>query len=107
MATNVTLLNPIEQIKAQKLEAMIYTDERSYFETRLTLCEDDEISIDVSLEIDLAFDPAWNRTEVTKVKVHFLSAYDSRECEDIELNSLERRQLEKLISENLIIKLNA
>jgi hypothetical protein len=102
MATNLTLLNPIEQIKVQKLEAMIYTDERSYFETKLTLCEDDEISIDVRLEINLAFDPAWDQTEVTKVKVHFLSAYDSRECEDIELNPLE-----KIISENLIIKLNA
>ncbi|WP_131725356.1 hypothetical protein [Chryseobacterium sp. Leaf180] len=106
MRTNLMLLNPIEQIKTQNLSIQIDTDEKRYFETDLTICEDETLSVDVCLELTLEHDASWNQTAVKKIKAHILNAYDSEECEDVELNDLERRQLARYLAENLNVKIN-
>lgn len=96
---NLTLLNPIDQIYTQKIEPIwIDRENENYFETDLTLFEDQQIGIDSTIEIYL------ERGDIKKLKAHVWNVYDGSECEDVVLNELEKRQIENYLSSNLIIK---
>ncbi|RKT01051.1 hypothetical protein [Chryseobacterium defluvii] len=105
LSTNVGIISPMEQIKLQKLEAFVSTDEKKYFETDYTLCEDDKISIDVSLEIDLDFHPDLGKSP-KKLKVHVLGGYDARENEDLAFSKSDLKELESYIAKKLILYIN-
>lgn len=105
MTTNVQTISPLLQIQMQNLELRVETDSKSTFEQELTLFEDEQISVDVNLEINLEYNPDWGRS-INGVKVNFLSAYDSRECEDVMLDPAEVRQLEFFLKNNLKIQIS-
>lgn len=96
--TKLTLLNPIDQIANQKLKPIwIDRKDNNYFETDLTLFEDQQIGIDSTIEIYL------EEGYVRKLKAHVWNVYDGFECEYVFLNEVEKRQIEKYLSDNLII----
>lgn len=100
---NITLLNPISQIKEQNMSIDIEWSE-DFFDLDITLFEDEEIAVDVNLEIETECNPDWGKS-VKKFKIHFLSAYDNRECEDLLLTLREKREIENYLQNNLIINL--
>ncbi|MFP7656130.1 hypothetical protein [Chryseobacterium proteolyticum] len=67
------------------------------------LFEDEEVALEVNLEIETE-DSDYGRS-VKHIKAHFISAYSNEECEDLELNLLEKREIEKYLENNLIINL--
>jgi hypothetical protein len=101
--TNLTLLNPIDQIRFQKMELGVEPNER-FIDEDFMLFEDEEVAIEINLELETE-DSDYGRS-VKTIKVHFISAYSNRECDNIELNLLEKREIEKHLENNLIIKFN-
>lgn len=102
---NLTLLNPINQIKKQNMSIDIESGNESFLDVDFTLFEDDEISVDVNLEIVTDENPDWGKS-VKSFKVHFLSAYDNRECEDLSFLTLrEKREIENILNNNLLINI--
>lgn len=104
ITANLTLLNPINQIKKQNMSVDIESGNENFLDVDVTLFEDDEISVDVNFEIVTDENPDWGKS-VKSFKVHFLSAYDNRECEDIYLTLREMREIENLLQQNLNINL--
>lgn len=102
---NITTLNPIDQIKKQNMLVRIETDETRFFECEKNLFEDETISVNVKLEITLDYHPDYGRT-ARRLVVEYLSAYDSEECEYLDLNILQIRELEYYLTNNLIININ-
>ncbi|HAO29148.1 MAG TPA: hypothetical protein DCQ68_18835 [Chryseobacterium indologenes] len=102
--TKVPFISPIQQILVQNLVANIDTDEKKFCETDLTICEDEKISLDLSLEISIEYHPDYGRS-AKKTKVHYLGGYDSRENEELDLNDKEIKYIEKYLSENLTINI--
>ncbi|WP_347216649.1 hypothetical protein [Chryseobacterium sp.] len=101
---NLTLLDPIYQIKKQNMSLDLETGTDEFLEMDITLFEDDEVSVDINLEIETEENPDWGKS-VKSFKVHFLSAYDSRECEDLSLTLREKRQIENYLQNNLNINI--
>lgn len=105
ITANLTLLNPIDQIKKQNMSVDIESGNENFLDVDITLFEDDEISVDVNLEIVTDENPDWGKS-VKSFKVHFLSAYDNRECEDLSFLTLrEKRETENYLQNYLIINL--
>lgn len=101
---NLTLLNPIDQIKKQNMSIPIDCGNDYFLDVDQTLFEDEEISVDVNLEIKIDNNPDWG-SSVKSFKVHFLSAYDNRECEVIALTLREKREIEDYLQNFLTITL--
>ncbi|AZA82211.1 hypothetical protein C1637_09725 [Chryseobacterium lactis] len=97
---NLTLLDPISQIKKQNMLINIESGNDRFLDIDVTLFEDDEISVDVNLEIEIDQNPEWGNS-VKHFKVHFLSAYDSIECEDLPLILREKREIENHLQNHL------
>ncbi|MEE6130226.1 hypothetical protein V2E39_22700 [Chryseobacterium arthrosphaerae] len=105
ITANLTLLNPIDQIKKQNMSVDIESGNENFIDVDKTLFEDDEISVDVNLEIVTDENPDWGKS-VKSFKVHFLSAYDNRECEDLSFLTLrEKREIENHLQNFLNINL--
>lgn len=102
--TKVPFISAIQQIQIQNLVADIETEEKKYCEAELTICEDENISLDLSLEISIDFHPDYGRS-AKKTKVHYLGGYDSRENEELDLTRTEIKYIEKYLSENLTINI--
>lgn len=105
MGANLILLSPIDQIKKQKMFIGIEMGNENFLYVDITLFEDEIISVDVNLEIVTDENPDWGKS-VKSFKVHFISAYDNRECEDLSFLTLrEKREIEKHLNDNLIINI--
>lgn len=102
--TKVPFISAIQQILIQNLVVDIETEEKKYCEAELTICEDEKISLDLSLEISIDFHPDYGRS-AKKTKVHYLGGYDSRENEELDLTHTEIKYIEKYLSENLTINI--
>ncbi|AZA91183.1 Uncharacterised protein [Chryseobacterium nakagawai] len=102
--TKVPFISPIQQILVQNLVVDIDTEEKKFCETELTICEDEKISLDLSLEISIDYHPEYGRS-AKKTKVHYLGGYDSRENEELDLSRSEIKYIEKYLSENLTINI--
>ncbi|WP_027380796.1 hypothetical protein [Chryseobacterium daeguense] len=103
MKTNVQQFYSIDQIKEQNMSLVIVADER-FIDEDYSLFEDEAVNVDVNLQIEVENHPEYGKS-VKSVKVKFLNAYDNEECEDLYLNSLEKREIENYLKENLIIKI--
>ncbi|CEJ70548.1 hypothetical protein BN1195_02875 [Chryseobacterium oranimense G311] len=100
---NLTLLNPISSIQAQKIDPiLVETDEIKYVEKDFLLFEGSTIEAESTVEIYFHTDP--NGKEVIKIKAHLWNLYNAEECEDVPLSDSEKKQVERYLSENLIIK---
>lgn len=102
--TKVTFISPLQQIQVQKLVADIDTEEKKYCEAEVTICEDEKISLDLSLEIMIDYHPDLGRS-AKKTKVQYLGGYDGRENEELSLSGKEIKYIEKFLSENLTINI--
>ena len=100
---NLVINSVIDQIKLQNMVLVIETEER-FIDDCYSLFEDEEINVDVNMEIEAESHPEYGKS-IKKLKVSFINAYDNRECEDLILNDLEKREIENLLKENLIIKI--
>ncbi|WP_312900236.1 hypothetical protein [Chryseobacterium taichungense] len=100
---NLTIISPIDQIKNQNMVLVIESEER-IIEESYSLFEDEEVNVDVDMEIEVENHPEYGKS-VKKLKVSFLNAYDNRECEDLILNDLEKREIASYLQNNLIIKI--
>ncbi|WP_184873970.1 hypothetical protein [Chryseobacterium sp. G0240] len=83
----------------------IESGNEEFFDLDITLFEDEEITVDVNLEIVIDENLDWGKS-VKSFKVHFLSAYDNRECEYLLLTLREKRKIENYLQNNLIINLS-
>lgn len=99
----LTISNPIEQIKHQNMFVSIESDEQRFIDIDIILFEDEEIPVDVNLNVWLENHPEGR--SVKKINVIYLNAYDNRECEDLILNDLEKRELANYLKENLKIQI--
>ena len=104
ITANLTLLDPIEQIKKQNMSIDIESGNENFLDVDVTLFEDDEISVDVNMEIVTEENLDWGKS-VKSFKIHFLSAYDNRECEDLKLALREKREIEDHLQEFLTLNL--
>jgi hypothetical protein len=105
ITANLTLLDPINQIKKQNMSIDIESGNENFLDVDVTLFEDYEISVDVNMEIITEENLDWGKS-VKSFKVHFLSAYDNRECEDLSFLTLrEKREIEDHLQEFLTLNL--
>lgn len=100
---NLTINSVTEQIKAQNMLLFIESDER-FIDEDFSLFDDEEINVDVNLEMKIENHRDCGKS-VKRLKVSFINYYDNRECEDLILNDLEKREIENYLKENLIIKI--
>ncbi|WBV60282.1 hypothetical protein PFY12_14735 [Chryseobacterium camelliae] len=100
---NLVINSVIDQIKEQNMVLVVESEER-FIDESYSLFEDEEINVDVNMEIEVENHSEYGKS-VKKLKVSFLNAYDNRECEDLTINDLEKREIENYLKENLIIKI--
>lgn len=101
--TNLVINSVIDQIKVQNMVLVIETDEK-FIDDCYSLFDDEEINVDVNMEIEVESHLEYGKS-VKKLKVSFMNAYDNRECEDLILNDLEKREIASYLQSNLIIKI--
>lgn len=100
---NLVINSVIDQIKVQNMVLVIETDEK-FIDDCYSLFDDEEINVDVNMEIEVESHPEYGKS-VKMLKVSFMNAYDNRECEDLILNDLEKREIASYLQNNLIIKI--
>lgn len=100
---NLTINSVTDQIKAQNMLLFIESDE-SFIDEDFSLFDDEEINVDVNIQMEVENHKEYGKS-VKKLKVSLINTYDNRECEDLILNDLEKRQIENYLKENLIIKI--
>lgn len=100
---NLVINSVIDQIKVQNMVLVIETEEK-FIDDCYSLFDDEEINVDVNMEIEVESHPEYGKS-VKKLKVSFMNAYDNRECEDLILNDLEKREIATYLQNNLIIKI--
>ncbi|WP_185273897.1 hypothetical protein [Chryseobacterium indologenes] len=105
MSTNVNHLNPIHQIKVQKMSVDIDLGSENYLEDDITLFPDEEISLDVNVKLKSEFHPDCGMT-VKSFKLNYTSGYNQRECEELDLTPHEIRDIENYLQNHLVINLS-
>lgn len=100
---NLTINSVTDQIKVQNMLLFIESDE-SFIDEDFSLFDDEEINVDVNIQMEAETHKEYGKS-VKKLKVSLINTYDNRECEDLILNDLEKRQIENYLKENLIIKI--